>query len=145
MKQICKYLAFLCVFNVAASPNESSAKTNKKTLIAHFLNILAQAALVISTKDKEKRMEAAAQAIASLSLIARIILGKDEADELKRYYGQENQLISLERTYQLLLQHEEFLEICGEKCDELNAAIEQVLSVYSQEKHYNQCCDACAS
>jgi hypothetical protein len=141
IQTLCLFLALLSCFNSDASPRSARTSSDKKTLIAHFLNMLAQAALAISSKDKEQRLQATAQALTSLSLFAHLIIGKSSQQEDSDSHKSLG-YITRKQAYHIMLEHRELLMLLDEKRVELCCALANLLEAATPEKEYNQWCPA---
>lgn len=98
--------------------------------MAEFLSLLASIAIIISAKDKEQRIQAVTQIISCFATVAQIMKENVSSDEPSL------QNPEVKRTCNLLLEEEEFLELCHEKRAELRALLTKILTE-CQEENFN--------
>ena len=142
MKKLCLCLAFACSFNVTASSDELTRKQNSgtaKTMMAQFLSLLAGIALIISAKDKEQRLQAAANIISGLATVAQIVAGNASSDD-DTDNGPDPKRIK--HAYEILLEQQEFADLIQKNKAELRALLTKILAAYQEEEQYHQVCDA---
>lgn len=126
-----------------ASPDELTRKKSQgtaKAMMVQFLALLAGIALVVSAKDKEERVQAAANILSGLATVAQLIAGNVSDDKDNHDNGSDTKRVI--RAHQLLLEQQEFADLMTKNKAELCALLTKILAACEEKEESHQCCDA---
>ena len=109
-------------------------------MMAQFLALLAGIAMVISAKDKEQRVQAAANIISGLATVAQIVVGNVTSDDDTNDGGPDAK--RFKHALQILSDEQEFADLIQEHKAELRALLIHLIAACEQEEETAQLCGA---